>query len=108
MSGEVLATIEDIDREIARLETERDRTRQLLQDPEQRKEREKLRERLTGLYVMDRIRQGYKNANGWLPIVAESAGEQSWVFDTDVLQADGYVSAPDGKGGTVWSRPGQS
>ena len=108
MSGEVLATIEDIDREIARLETERDRTRQLLQDPEQRKEREKLRERLAGIYVMHRIRQGDENANTWLPLVVQSAGERSWVFSPDVLQADGYVSAQDGKGRTVWSRPGQS
>ena len=108
MSGEVLATVEDIDREIARLETERDRTRQLLKDPEQLREREKLRERLAGICVMHWIRQGDEAANTWLSLVVQSAGDQSWVFDTEVLQADGYVSAQDRKGSTVWSRPGQS
>ena len=108
MNGETPATLKDFDDQITQLTEERDRAKRLLEDPEQRTEREKLRERLTGLYVMHRIRQGDAPANTWLPFVAESAGEQSWVFSPEVLQADGYVSAQDGEGGTVWSRPGQS
>ena len=53
MNGETPATLKDFDDKIAQLTEERDRAKRLLEDPEQRTEREKLRERLTGLYVMD-------------------------------------------------------
>ena len=108
MSDETLATVKDFDDKIAQLTEERDRAQRLLEDPEQRTKREKLRAWLTGIFVMNRIRQGHKAANTWLPPVIKSAGEQSWVFSPEVLRADGYMSAPDGKEGTVWSRPGQS
>lgn len=103
------ATVADLDREIQRLEGERKRIQDLLQDPVQRTEREKLRERLVGVHMMELIRQGDSKANTWLPSVIVSASAQAWVFDTEVMQADGYQSAPAESGsGVVWSRSSQS
>ena len=108
MSGE-LATVADLNREIQRLEAERERLDNLLQDPKQCAEREKLRERLVGLHVMEQIRQGDPIANNWLPLVIESAGDRAWVFDTEVMQADGYVSKPgELESDVVWSRSRRS
>ena len=98
------ATLADYDREIERLTGERERVRKLLDDPVQRRERELLRERLVGRCVMDLIRGGDKTANTWLPLVTEFAGTDAWVFQDDVLRADGYAAAQDGKGGHVWSQ----
>ena len=104
MNGE-LATLADLDSKIQEFTDERQRLLKLYRDPKQREEREKLRERLVGLHVMGRIRQGAPNANTWLPSVIKSAGDRAWVFDAEVMVADGYVSKPAESGrGVVWSR----
>ena len=108
MSSE-LATVAALNREIQRLEGDRERLENLYRDPTQRAEREKLRERLTGLCVMELIRKGDSTANTWLPSVIKSAGDRAWVFDTEVMQADGYVSKPgELESDVVWSRSRRS
>ena len=102
MSG---ATVADFDREIERLQSEKHRVRKLLMDPDQRAAREQKRALVVGKYIMRLIREGDANANAsaastWLPLVVDSAGEDAWLFDPDVLQADGYVQSPSGGAGS--------
>ena len=94
MSG---ATVADFDREIERLQSEKHRVRKLLMDPDQRAAREQKRALVVGKCIMRLIREGAANASAastWLPLVVDSAGEDAWLFDPDVLQADGYVQSP--------------
>ena len=108
MSGK-LTTVAELRSYIQMATGELERTEEGYRDPKQREEREKLRERLVGLHVMGRIRQGVPAANSWLPSVIKSAGDRAWVFDAEVMEADGYVSKPAESGrGVVWSRSPRS
>ena len=93
MNGE-LATLADLDSKIQECTDERERLLKLYRDPKQREEREMLRARVVGLFVMKQIRQRNPRAMKALSAIAKSAGDQAWIFNDEVMQEDGYVLKP--------------
>ena len=106
--GRELRTLADVDDAIARYEKARDDHKHKLEDPEQRKARETLREQVVGRYVMDCLRRGdapaNSSANSWVSVVVRAVPDKAWLFRDEVMAADGYESKPGPEGRSVWSR----
>ena len=101
MSGEprVLNTVEEIDAEIARLTDARDEQLRLTHDPEEREKRRIRREQLVGRWVVTAPFQ-----EKHLQAIGNLAGAESWLFEPDLLQSDGWTKDDNGK----WRLPRQS
>ena len=102
--GRTLGSVAEIHAEIERLTRERDEYTHKLEDREQSKARETLREQVVGRYVMDCVRRGDAPANTWVSAVVQDVPDKAWLFRDDVMAADGYESKPDPEGRPVWSR----
>ena len=91
-AGDELRSIEEFDAEIEQLQAERKRLQFLLQDPEQREARRTRREQLAGRWVVQ------------LPLSRDHVAEigevsgvgESWLWDPDVLKADGWDQDEEG------------
>ena len=94
MSGETqaLSTLEDIDAEIARLTEARDEQQRLLDDPQERQNRQLRREQLAGRWVVT-----LQLHDNHLQEIRKAAGEEAWLFEPGLLQSDGWVRSDDGK-----------
>ena len=94
MSGEprVLNTVEEIDAEIARLTEARKEQRRLTHDPEEREKRRIRREQLAGRWVVTLALE-----ENHLQAIRELAGAESWLFDLDLLQSDGWTKDDNGQ-----------
>ena len=99
-----LRSAADRDEEIAQVATIRDENERLLADANQRKQRELRREQLAGRCVMEHMRRSDQPANGSLPFVPESAGEEGWLFDSFALKTNGFANESGEDGKSIWRR----
>ena len=101
MSGEpqVLNTVEEIDAEIARLTEAREEQRRLTDDPEERKKRRVRREQLAGRWAVTLALH-----ENHLQEIGKLARAESWLFEPDLLQSDGWTKDDKGQ----WTLPRQS
>ena len=95
-------TPEDYDKEISRLKQERDQLKQLLDDPEQQKQRRTRRAQIVGDYATRSIiwSNGHMDS---IRKVADKTGED-WLFKANLLQLDDW--SHDDKGN--WHPPPES
>ena len=90
--GEEIRSVADYDAEIAELTAERDRLQGLLADPEQCEARRTRREQLAG-----RWRVGSPLSAEHVSAIREVSDDgESWLWDPDVLNADGWEQGDDG------------
>ena len=96
MSGAAEAgTLATLDAEIARLVNARDEHLRLVQDPEQREARGKRREQLVGRWVVRRCRLSATQ----LRAIGTLAGEEAWLFEAELMEADGWLQDSGGNWG---------
>ena len=81
-----LRTLDDYDRELETLQAERDRLAQLLEDPEQRDARRMRRQQLMGRWA-----ESLRITPTHLKAIRKVSGSEAWLFDADVMRADGWV-----------------
>ena len=101
MSGEQqkLFTVEDINAEIARLTKAREEQTQWLNSQKERENRRIRREQLAGLWVVT-----LTLGEGHLQAIREQAGADAWLFESSLLQLDGWEMDRNGQ----WTLPRQS
>ena len=92
-------TPEDYDREITRLQQERDKLQKQLDDPEQQKLRRTRRAQIVGDYAAHSVIWNNAHMDG-IRKVADKTGED-WLFKANWLQIDGW--SRDDKGN--WHPP---
>lgn len=88
-----LRTVEDFDREIESLQAERDRRVNLLEDEDQREARRVRREQLIGRWFAS---VGIGLEADQVQAVCTISGGDAWIWDSDVLKADGWAKGPNG------------
>lgn len=88
-------SLEELDKEIQRLQEEKQRVQALLESSEQRTAR-----RLRRRYVFGQWLETMALNADQLAAIREVAGDKDgWLFDKDVIEADGWVLADSG----IWS-----
>ena len=93
MSEDTLPSGEDYDAEIARLEAELEGAKRLLallEDPEQRVARRARRQQLMGRWA-----EGLQLDEDELDALREVSDDEAWLFDPQVLAADGWKEDAD-------------
>ena len=87
MNEDNLLSIADYDREIMELQRERKRLQGLLSDPDQREARRVRREQIAGRWVVT-----LPLSTNQVSSIREVSGDsESWLWERDVLIADGWV-----------------
>ena len=91
---------EDYDKEITNLQQDRDQVKNLLEDPEQQKQRRTRRAQIVGDYVTRSVSWQDDHMDNIRQVAAKT--DEGWLFKPRLLQLDGW-SHDDGKGN--WRPP---
>ena len=92
-------TPDDYDKEIKRLEKERDELRKALMEPAEKKLRHERRGQLLGAWAIIRFTWNEKNLDELRETVRD---DEQWLFDLQLLKLDGWWQDKDGG----WKAPG--
>ena len=93
-------TPEDYDKEITHLQQERDQVKNLLDDPEQQKQRRTRRAQIVGDYATRSVSWRDDHMDNIRQVAAKT--DEGWLFKPRLLQLEGW-SHDDGKG--AWRPP---
>lgn len=98
MSGELrkIITVAELDAEIDRLTNALNEQKGLIADPQQRENRRKRREQLAGRWVVTCALE-----ENHLKQIRVLAGAEAWLFESSLLQSDGWVKNNEGR----WTLP---
>lgn len=98
MSGEpqTISTVAELDAEIGRLTNALNEQKGLIADPQQRENRRKRREQLAGRWVVTCALE-----ENQLQAIRVKAGAEAWLFESSLLQSDGWVKNNEGR----WTLP---
>ena len=85
-AGRELGTLAEVQAEIERLERQRDEYQRTLDDPEQRRQRRVRRQQLLG-----RAAESFALSEQLIQTAQSLAGADTWLFDSDLMRADGWT-----------------
>ena len=94
-------TPEDYNKEIERLQQERDQLENMLKDPEEKEQRRTRRAQIVGDYATRHVVWNDAHIDGMRQLAAKT--EEGWLFGVGLLQLDGWRHDDDKRD---WHPPG--